>query len=222
MEPSLETLQLNPPVAAEASIIWLHGLGADCHDFEPLVPGLRRAISRPTRFVFPNAPTRPVTINGGLPMRAWFDVTGMEFDRGQDAGGIRESARALEQLVRREMDRGLGADRIVLAGFSQGGAIALHAGLRFPERLAGVIVLSAYLPLAESLDAEASEAARRTPIFMAHGAVDPIVPHALGEASKSFLAERGYDVEWHEYAMPHAVCPEEESDLGGWLERVLA
>ncbi len=221
-EPTLETLEFDPETPAEASVIWLHGLGADAHDFEPLVPGLQGAISRPTRFVLPNAPTRPVTINGGLPMRAWFDVTGMEFDGGQDAEGIRESARALEVLIRREIDRGLDAGRIVVAGFSQGGAIVLHTALRFPQRLAGVLALSTYVPLAESLDAEAGEAARQTPIFMAHGTVDPIIPYARGEVSRQLLVDHGYEVEWHKYTMPHTVCPEEESDVAGWLDRILA
>lgn len=198
----------------------MHGLGADGHDFEPIVPELQ--LSLPVRYVFPHAPQRAVTVNGGYIMRAWYDIAAFNLTRGEDAAGIRASAAQVEALIAREIQRGVPARRIVLAGFSQGGAMALHAGLRHRERLAGILALSTYLPLADTLSAEAAEANRAVPIFMGHGNDDTVVapPHAL--VSRRKLEAAGYAVEWHEYAMAHAVCPEEIADVRAWLGRVLA
>lgn len=208
-------VEAGPTGAASASIIWLHGLGADGHDFEPIVPELNIAPS--VRFIFPHAPQRPVTVNGGYVMRAWYDITSTRIEAEQDAEGIAGSAIQVEALIAREIERGVPAGRIVLAGFSQGGAVALHAGLRYGEALAGILALSTYLPLAEHLSAEAAPANRGTPIFMGHGTADPIVPIALGHASRDRLSGAGYCVEWHEYAMAHSLCPAEIADIGQWL-----
>jgi phospholipase/carboxylesterase len=219
--PRLETVEVEPRAPADASVLWMHGLGADGHDFEPLVPELGLPAAPSVRFVFPHAPIRPVTINGGQRMRAWYDISG--FDRGarQDEAGIRASGDALGALVRRERERGIPAARIVVAGFSQGGAMALFLALRWPERLAGVIALSTYLPLGETLTTEAHPANAAVPILIAHGSFDPIVPPALGEASRETLRSLGYDVDWHSYPMPHAVCAQEIADVRDWLLRAL-
>jgi phospholipase/carboxylesterase len=208
-----------PRAAAEAAVIWLHGLGADGHDFEPIVPELRLESALRVRFVFPHAPVQPVTINGGYAMRAWYDIGN---DRRQDEAGIRASQARVEALIARERTRGVTARRIVLAGFSQGGAIALQTALRHPERLAGVLALSTYLPLAETLAAEAHPANRDAPIFMAHGTQDPLIPLARAAASRDTLRALGYDVQWREYPMPHSVCAEEIAEIGAWLTGVLA
>ena len=205
--------------AVDASIIWLHGLGADGHDFEPIVPELPLPPGLRARFVFPHAPVQSVTINYGHVMPAWYDVYG---DGRQDADGIRVSQGRIEALIARERARGVSTRRIVLAGFSQGGAIALQTGLRHPERLAGILALSTYLPLAETLGAEANPANRDVPIFMAHGTEDPVIPLQRAAISRDQLRKLGHQVEWHEYPMPHAVCPEEIADVGAWLGRVLA
>ena len=205
--------------AVDASIIWLHGLGADGHDFEPIVPELPLPPGLRARFVFPHAPVQSVTINYGHVMPAWYDVYG---DGRQDADGIRVSQGRIEALIARERARGVSTLRIVLAGFSQGGAIALQTGLRHPERLAGILALSTYLPLAETLGAEANPANRDVPIFMAHGTEDPVIPLQRAAISRDQLRKLGHQVEWHEYPMPHAVCPEEIADVGAWLGRVLA
>jgi phospholipase/carboxylesterase len=200
--------------SVDASIIWLHGLGADGHDFEPIVPELPLPAGLRARFVFPHAPVQAVTINYGHVMPAWYDVYG---DGRQDADGIRASQARLEALIARERERGVVTRRIVLAGFSQGGAIALQTGLRHSERLAGILALSTYLPLAETLDAEAAAANRGVPIFIAHGTEDPVIPLERAAISRDQLRKLGYQVEWHEYPMPHAVCPEEIADVGAWL-----
>jgi phospholipase/carboxylesterase len=196
-------------------IIWLHGLGADGHDFEPIVPELGLAF--PARFVFPHAPVRPVTINQGMAMRAWYDIYGFGREHGEDAAGIRASAAALGALVDRELARGLRAEQIVLAGFSQGGAVALHAGLREPRALGGIVALSTYLPLAETLAAERSAANANVPILMAHGSADPVVPIALAERSRVALERAGYAVDWRVYPMVHSVCAEEIAAIAGFL-----
>jgi len=216
-----ETVEVEPPARADASVILLHGLGADGHDFESLVPELRLPAAPPVRWVLPHAPIRPVTINAGHRMRAWYDIAGLDRRSPQDEAGIRESAETLRALVARERERGVAADRIVVAGFSQGGAIALFGGLRQPERLAGILALSTYLPLHDRLEAEAHPANAAVPVFMAHGTLDPVVPPALGEASRALLQARGYDVEWHTYPMPHSVCAEEVEDVRAWLLRAL-
>ena len=202
-----------------ASVIWLHGLGADGNDFAAIVPQLRLPKAA-IRFVFPHAPVRPVTINGGMRMRAWYDITDGA-NRREDERGVRASQVLIEALIGREKERGTKAGRLVLAGFSQGGAIALHTGLRHPERIAGIMALSTYVPVGEKLSAEASAANRDVPIFMGHGSDDPIIPLVRAEQSRNLLKSLGYPVEWREYAMPHSVCPEELSDIGAWLGKVL-
>ncbi len=216
-----ETVEVEPRTAADASVILFHGLGADGHDFESIVPELRLPASPSVRFVFPHAPLRPVTINGGMRMRAWYDITGLDRRSIQDESGIRESARSADALVGREQQRGIAADRIVLAGFSQGGAIALFAGLRQPARLAGILALSTYLPLADTLAAEAHPASAAVPVFLAHGTLDTLVPPALGEGTRKHLASLGYDVDWHTYPMPHSLCGPEVADIREWLLRAL-
>lgn len=206
---------------ATASVIWLHGLGADGHDFEPIVPELGGEIADCVRFVFPNAPHRPVTINNGMVMRAWYDISDADLARRADEGGVLESEKILKSLVEAEATRGMPTERIVLAGFSQGGAIALHTGLRYPETLAGIMALSTYLPLEEAVREEASEANRRVPIFMAHGSQDPVIPLSTSEASRAFMTRLGYVVECHTYPMPHAVCAEEVRDIRDWIWRIL-
>jgi phospholipase/carboxylesterase len=216
----LETFEVEPrTAAADAAVVLMHGVGADGPDFESLVPELR--LPAAVRFVFPHAPVRPVTLNGGYRMRAWYDILSLDRGAAEDDQGIRQSAEAIGELVRRERGRGIAADRIVLSGFSQGGAMALFTALRFPERLGGIVALSCYLPLAATLPAEAHPANAATPVFMAHGTMDPIVPAALGEGSRDVLRARGYDVEWHTYPMPHSVCAPEVHDLRGWLLRAL-
>ena len=218
MSELLDAIEIETTPAPTASIIWLHGLGADGHDFEPIVPELGLPESTAVRFIFPHAPIRPVTINGGARMRAWYDVTP---DGQQDAKGIRASQAHVEALIARERTRGISAGAIVLAGFSQGGAMALQTGLRHAERLAGILALSAYLPLPDTLAQEASTANRDLPIFVAHGTQDPVIPLSWAKRSRDFLVELGYAVEWHEYLMPHSVCAEEIEDIGHWLRRIL-
>jgi len=212
---------VDPPGSAVASVIWLHGLGADGHDFEPVVAQLGDAVRRGTRFVFPHAPRIPVTINGGMVMRAWYDVTEADLSRRIDEEGVRASGEILEELVRSERESGIAARQVVVAGFSQGGAIALHTALRYPERLAGVLALSTYVPIPEAIREEATSANRDVPVFLAHGSQDPLIPLALSEQSRQLLASLGYAVECHTYPMAHAVCGEEIRDIAIWLERVL-
>jgi phospholipase/carboxylesterase len=219
--PALETVELEPRARADATVLWMHGLGADGHDFEALVPELRLPEAPAVRFVFPHAPIRPVTINGGHRMRAWYDVTGFDRSAPQDEAGIRESAESLGALVRRERERGIPSDRIVAAGFSQGGAMALQLGLRWPERLAGILALSTWLPLADTLETEAHPANAAVPVLMAHGSNDPVIPIAMGQGSRDALRARGYDVDWRSYPMPHSVCVEEVQDIRHWLLQTL-
>jgi phospholipase/carboxylesterase len=217
---SLETIEIETGPRPRATVIWLHGLGADGHDFEPVVPELGLPASQPVRFVFPHAPIRPVTINMGMRMRAWYDI--LQLGGGpEDEAGIRASQSLLEDLISREGKRGIPHNRIVLAGFSQGGAIALQTALRRRERLAGVLALSTYLPLAGFLQKEASAENRGLPIFMAHGTLDPMIPIDRAERSRDALAALGYPVEWREYAMPHSVCAEELADIAAFLVRIL-
>jgi phospholipase/carboxylesterase len=217
----LPTIELETARPATASVIWLHGLGADGHDFEPIVPELDLPDALAVRFVFPHAPMQPVTINGGAVMRAWYDVYALEGQRREDATGVRTSQTLVEELIASEKKRGIAASRIVLAGFSQGGAIALHTGLRHAERLAGIMALSTYLPLASMLAAEADAANRATPIFMAHGLDDPLIPVERAMMARRQLEAAGYAVEWHDYPMEHAVCATEIADISAWLQRVL-
>lgn len=221
-----ETVEIETGADPAFSVIWLHGLGADGHDFEPVVPELRLAGEAGWRFVFPHAPLRPVTINNGLVMRAWYDI--LSFDRGgpADETGIRASAGLLDELIVRERSRGIGEGRIVVAGFSQGGAIALHAGLRSKQRLAGIMALSTYLPLQQAFDAEVvrnPEACNKdAPVFMAHGRFDPVLPYEMGSESAAKLRDASYRVEWHEYPMAHSVCAEEIAAIRAWLLSVAA
>ena len=216
----LDAIQLETGRDPERSVIWLHGLGADGRDFVPIVGELDLP-PEPIRFVFPHAPVQPVTINNGMSMRAWYDIVADDLARREDERGVRASQGLVEALVARERERGIRASRIVLAGFSQGGAISLQAGLRHPERLAGVMALSTYVPIAATLEAERSPANGDVPIFMAHGTQDPIIPLAHARRSRALLERLGYPVEWHEYVMPHSVSPHEIQDIGAWLRRVL-
>jgi len=216
----LETPQgvtLMPASAVQASVVWLHGLGADGNDFVPLIPELQLPDTLAVRFVFPHAPVRPVTINNGMRMRAWYDVVGFGANRVEDEQGITASSAFVRDLVAREIASGIASTRVVIAGFSQGGAIALHAALRYPEPLAGVLGLSTYLPCRGSLSAEASAANRRIPILMCHGTYDPVLPFDLGTASRDALIAAGYAVTWKAYPMQHQVCGPEVTDIATWL-----
>lgn len=217
----LEAIEIETGPAVRAAVIWMHGLGADGHDFEPIVPELNLPRALAIRFVFPHAPMRPVTVNGGAVMRAWYDIAALGGVRREDTEGVRASQRDIEALIEREKQRGVPAGQIVLAGFSQGGAMALQTGLRYPERLAGLLILSSALPLADTLASEGEPANRDVPIFMAHGTHDPMIPMTRASDSRDRLLALGYRVEWHEYPIPHSVSAEEIADLSGWLRRVL-
>jgi len=217
----LPSIELETAPNPTASVIWLHGLGADGNDFVPIVPELRLPESLRLRFVFPHAPVRAVTINNGMRMRAWYDIAAADLTNRADLAGVRESQGQLEALIERENARGMLSERIVLAGFSQGGAVALYTGLRHAERLAGIMALSTYLIAPDKLAAEASGANRKVPIFMAHGTADPVVHFQWGEASRRMLEAAGYGVEWHSYRMEHSVCLEEVQAIGAWLTKVL-
>lgn len=216
----LPCVERDPEGPATAAVLWLHGLGADGHDFPPVIPQLGLPGGHGVRFVFPHAPRMPVTLNGGLIMPAWYDIRSLDV-RGQDEAGIRRSAARLEALVAREVESGIPPRKIVLAGFSQGGAVALFTGLRHAEPLAGILALSTYLVLPEAVEAEATDANRSTPIFQAHGLWDPMVPHDAGARTRDWLAAHGHAVEWHEYPMAHQVSIEEIRAIGAWLTRVL-
>ncbi|MBM4439493.1 MAG: dienelactone hydrolase family protein [Candidatus Rokubacteria bacterium] len=215
MAEPLETVEIETGPSPRAAIVWMHGLGADGHDFAPIVPEL--TLPEPVRFVFPHAPMRPVTVNYGAVMRAWYDIRAVGGERREDEDGVRVSQAQIEALVAREQARGIPRARIVLAGFSQGGAMALHTGLRQPERLAGILALSCALPLADRLDAEASAANRDVPIFMAHGTHDDVIPLARARRAYETLVALGWAVEWHDYPMAHAVCRAEIDDISTWL-----
>ena len=217
----LDCVELQTSPTPSGSVIWLHGLGADGYDFVPIVRELEALGAPRVRYVFPHAPQMAVTINGGHVMPAWYDILGTDLVRREDASGIRASQRAVEALIAREVERGTPRSRIVLAGFSQGGAIALHAGLRQAEPLAGLMALSTYLPLGDVFEAERHAASAKTPIFMAHGTADPVVPIARGHASRDLLKKLGADLTWHEYPMQHSVCGDEVRDVATFLRRVL-
>jgi len=218
----LETVEIATGDHPEAAVIWMHGLGADGNDFVPVVRELDLSECPAIRFVFPHAETIPVTINNGYVMRAWYDILGMDLVRREDEVGLRKSQQQIEQLITREIERGIPAEHIILAGFSQGCAMTLQTGLRHPKKLAGLLCLSGYLPLADKLPAECSEANRSTPIFMAHGRVDPVVQIARAETSRDFLTRLGYAIEWKDYSMPHSVCEEEIDDIGHVITRWLS
>jgi phospholipase/carboxylesterase len=212
----MEAVEINSGPDPEAAVIWLHGLGADGHDFEPIVPELE--LRAPVRFVFPHAPVRPVTINQGMRMRAWYDI--FQLGAGaEDEAGIRASQKLLEDMIAAEKRRGMA--KIVLAGFSQGGAIVLQTALRYPQRLAGVLALSTYLPLHATLEAERSAESKDVPIFMAHGQYDDLIPVSRADQSRQALERLGYKVQWKTYPMPHSVCPQEIADIGAFLLRIL-
>lgn len=219
---STESVVLDPPTPPDAAVIWLHGLGADGFDFVPIVEELRLPPTLAVRFIFPHARQRPVTINGGFVMRAWYDITGLGPGSAEDQAGIRESAEVVRGYVEQENARGIASERIVIAGFSQGGAIAFQAALRHPQRLAGVMALSTYLPLRQTLAAEAAPANRDIPILMCHGLRDPMVPATLGTASRDLLQSLGYKIEWKDYPMEHQVCMEEVLDISKWLQARLS
>ncbi|RKZ41396.1 MAG: carboxylesterase [Candidatus Parabeggiatoa sp. nov. 3] len=212
---------IEPPKQARAAVIWLHGLGANGHDFKPILPALPKTMTDQTRFIFPHAPQRPITINGGMVMPGWYDVLGMDLTAQQDAKGIRDSEDILCHYITHEIERGILAQSIVLAGFSQGGAIALHTGLRYPIPLAGIMALSTYLPLADTLENEIHAANRKTSIFMGHGLWDPVILFSQAERSRAELEKLGYPVEWHSYQIQHSLNPDEIVDIGKWLTALL-
>ncbi len=218
---SQDLIEVETGPSPVATIIWMHGLGADGHDFEPIVPELVRRGERSLRFVFPHAPVRPVTLNNGYRMRAWYDIVSIQRGAAQDEAGIRASHSIVEALIRRENERGIPSSKIVLAGFSQGGAMALYSGTRYPEKLAGIIGLSCYMLLESHFTAERAAENHATPIFLGHGTQDPVVSPLLGEATRRMLETEGYAVEWHAYPMPHSVCPQEVADIAAWLRRVV-
>jgi len=215
---SADAVVVTPQIPPTAAVIWLHGLGADGFDFVPIVSELRLPESLPVRFIFPHATPRPVTINNGFVMRAWYDIKGFGPERPEDEAGIRESEGVVRQYMEQQIAQGIAADRIILAGFSQGGAIALQTGLRYPQRLAGIMALSTYLPLRATVAQEASQANRDVPILMCHGTYDPVVVPQMGEMSRDILRGLGYSIEWHSYPMEHSVCMDEIADISRWLQ----
>jgi phospholipase/carboxylesterase len=218
----LENIEIETAPNPQHAVIWLHGLGADGNDFVPLVNELDLSGLPGIRFVFPHAKTMPVTVNGGYVMRAWYDITGAELTRREDEGGLRASQRDVEALIAREKARGIPAARIILAGFSQGCAMTLQTGMRHPEKLAGMLCLSGYLPLAGVAAAERSEESLATPVFMAHGTHDNVVPFVRAQQSAQVLKDIGYQVEWHQYTMQHSLCLEEVQDISKWLRKVIS
>ncbi len=220
MSETLPAIEIETKPKPSHAVIWMHGLGADGNDFVPVVKEMKLP-PLGIRFVFPHAPMRPVTINGGFVMRAWYDIAYQELAFKEDERGLRESQKLIEDLIARENARGIPSSRIVLAGFSQGGVMTLQVGLRQPKRLAGLMALSAHLPMPPMVEVERNAASNAVPIFMGHGIADNIVPLALGTMSRDSLIKLGYEVEWHQYPMPHSVCVEELADVGAWLKRVL-
>lgn len=222
MSELLEHIQVETNDNPEIAVIWMHGLGADGNDFVPIVRELDLDGLPGIRFIFPHANTMPVTVNNGYVMRAWYDITGAELTRREDEAGLRASQQDIEAFIAREKARGIPASRIVLAGFSQGCAMTIQTGLRHPEKLAGLLCLSGYVPLSAKLGAERTEASKATPIFMAHGRYDNVVPFNRAEASRDLLVSLGYQLEWHEYAMQHTLCLEEVQHISAWFKKVLA
>jgi len=222
MSELLEHIQVETNDNPEIAVIWMHGLGADGNDFVPIVRELDLAGLPGIRFIFPHANTMPVTVNNGYVMRAWYDITGADLTRREDEAGLRASQQDIEAFIAREQARGIPASRIVLAGFSQGCAMTIQTGLRHPEQLAGLLCLSGYVPLSAQLATERTEASKATPIFMAHGRYDNVVPFNRAEASRDLLVSLGYQLEWHQYDMQHTLCLEEVQHISAWLKRVLA
>ena len=218
----LSTVEIETAPEPVHAVIWMHGLGADGNDFVPIINELKLSPQKGIRFIFPHAPMRPVTINNGYVMRAWYDILGARINSMEDETGIRDAQKAIDALIDHEIQRGIAAHKIVLAGFSQGGAIALQTGLRQKNRLAGILALSCYLPLSDYLPVEANVANATIPILMAHGTFDPVVPISLAVASRDSLRQANYALEWHEYPMEHTVCMQEISDIDHWLQRILS
>ncbi|MCP5243798.1 MAG: alpha/beta hydrolase fold domain-containing protein [Burkholderiales bacterium] len=218
----LSTVEIETAPEPVHAVIWMHGLGADGNDFVPIINELKLSPQKGIRFIFPHAPMRPVTINNGYVMRAWYDISGARINSMEDETGIRDAQKAIDALIDHEIQRGIAAHKIVLAGFSQGGAIALQTGLRQKNRLAGILALSCYLPLSDYLPVEANVANATIPILMAHGTFDPVVPISLAVASRDSLRQANYALEWHEYPMEHTVCMQEISDIDHWLQRILS
>lgn len=218
---SLSFVEVNPPGEVKAVVIWLHGLGDSGHGFAPIVPELDLPADLGVRFIFPHAPIRPVTINGGMKMNAWYDIKTMDLENRADLEGVLESAELTEALVKAEMAKGITSEKIVLAGFSQGGVIALHLSTRFEHKLAGVMALSTYMCQPDKLASQKNYVNQQTPFLMAHGAQDDMVPMFVGQQARDTLKACGYDVQWHDYPMPHSVCPEEIGEVSRWLVRVL-
>lgn len=221
MPSTLKTLEISTSDNPTAAVIWMHGLGADGSDFVPILKELDLSGCPGIRFVFPSAPTMPVTINNGYVMPAWYDILTTELIRREDESGLRKSQLEIEALIEQQIGLGIAADKIVIAGFSQGCAMTLQTGLRYPQKLAGLMCLSGYLPLSDKIAAEHHAANQHTPIFLAHGSIDPVVIIDRAATSRDLLQELGYPVEWHEYMMLHSVCAEEVADIGNWLRRVL-
>jgi phospholipase/carboxylesterase len=219
---TLQFVEVNTNKTPDSSVIWLHGLGADGHDFENLIADLRLPESVGIRFIFPHAPIQPVSINGGYPMRSWFDIYGLDKTSIQDEMGIRKSQQAIDRLIDQVIQSGIPSERIIIGGFSQGGALALHTALRFPKKLAGAVGLSTYLPLADSVATEAHTHNTTLPILLAHGTEDSIVPYHFGQISYQLLTNMGYSVTWHDYKMAHSVCHAEVQDISQWLQRVVS
>lgn len=220
MAKSLDYIETGNP-DADKCVIWLHGLGANGHDFEPIVPELNLPTDHNIRFLFPHAPDMPVTVNAGVVMPAWYDVYSMTFTNHEDEQGIRLAESRIRQLIEHQVERGIKPEKIILAGFSQGGAIALHTALRYPQTLAGVMALSTYLPLVKLFYDERHQANQQISILMCHGSHDPVVPYHLGDDSRYFLEEAGYKVEWHSYPMQHSVCADEIKDISLWIQKTL-
>lgn len=218
----LPSVIIEPKGEHKATIIWLHGLGADGHDFEPIVPELRLGDELGLKFIFPHAPVMPVTINNGYPMRAWYDIRNADLAQREDQAGVRQSADFIMEILQAELDKGIAADKIILAGFSQGGAVALHLATRLPFKIGGIVALSTYLTMADQLASEKTEANLATPIFMAHGSQDPVVPMQRAQVSAQTLTENGYQVLWQDYPMPHSVCPPEIGAIAQYLNQQLA
>ncbi|MFT2089515.1 alpha/beta hydrolase [Paraglaciecola sp. 2405UD69-4] len=217
----LPYVEVNPTQTPKAVVIWLHGLGDSGNGFAPIVPELKLPEDLAIRFVFPHAPIRPITINGGMEMRAWYDIASMDFNNRADSKGVKESAAQVEALIEAEISKGIPANKIILAGFSQGGVIALHLGTRYEKTLAGIMSLSSYMSEPEKLSAEASNANKKTPVLVAHGTQDEVVPIMMGNSAFKVLESNGYTATWNEYAMPHSVCKQEIDDISVWLQQKL-
>ncbi|MDF1795697.1 MAG: carboxylesterase [Coxiellaceae bacterium] len=221
MNTPLQTFVIEPKQPANYSVIWMHGLGATANDFEDIVPALQLPEHANVRFVFPQAPTKPITINGGMPMPAWYDIYDLDRLDNQDADGVQLSAVAITALIDMEINNGIANDHIILAGFSQGGAMALHTGLRYPKTLGGIMAMSCYLPVSDLLEAERHHSNHQTPLFIAHGTFDPVLPYVLSELTIAELQRHDYNITTHQYPMGHEMCLDEIKDMSSWLSRTI-